>query len=135
MKTPRSAIGRRATTWLMLQVPAMIDACPSSTTPEPSALATTSNRPRDHGRALGEAGRSGGLGGDPADDFGRPEQVGQQRRAHRRGHRPPAGRRRSGSRGMRSSPAPLMSEMSETRRPVRRKVTKSLHRNAVPARA
>ena len=49
MKTRRSAIACCATTWLMLQVPAMIEACPASTTPEPSAFATTSNSPATTG--------------------------------------------------------------------------------------
>ena len=45
MKTRGSTIGSAAITWLMLQVPAMIDASPGALTPEPSALAMTSKRP------------------------------------------------------------------------------------------
>ena len=45
MKTRASTMGSRAITWLMLQVPAMIEASPGSAAPEPSALATTSKSP------------------------------------------------------------------------------------------
>ena len=37
------------TAWLMLHVPAMIDAAPVRATPEPSALAMTSNNPATTG--------------------------------------------------------------------------------------
>ena len=42
MKTERSTTGSLETNWLIDQVPAMTEAAPGATTPEPNALATTS---------------------------------------------------------------------------------------------
>ena len=66
----RSTIGSLETNWLMVQVPAMIEASPAPTTPEPSALATTSksrrppacprrarSRPRPRRSPSGDLGR------------------------------------------------------------------------------
>ena len=135
MKTLGSTIASAAMTWLMLQVPAMIDASPGVDDARAERARHHVEEAGDHRRALGEPGGGRGLGGDAAGDVGRPQEVGQQVDgvgeavafeqvvvvdAH------PAGA---------AKPAPLMSEMSETRRPVRRKVTKSLQKKAVPARA
>ena len=46
---PGSTIASAAMTWLMLQVPAMIEASPGALAPEPRALATTSKSPATTG--------------------------------------------------------------------------------------
>ena len=76
MKTPPAGVS--TTAWLMLQVPAISDACPGRVTPAPSALATTSKRPATTGVPPPVPVRRRGLRGHPSDDLGRPVQLRQQ---------------------------------------------------------
>ena len=114
----------------------MIEASPGALTPRSRARWPPRRRsPATTGVPSASPVRRRGLGGDAADDVGRPEQLGQQSRWRRRGRSRRAGRRRSALPAGAASPAPLMSETSETRRPVRRKRHEVLAEERRAARA
>ena len=62
MKTRGSTIGSAAITWLMLQVPAMIEASPVRADARAERAGDDVEQPADDRRAGGEAGRRRGLG-------------------------------------------------------------------------
>ena len=119
-------------TWLMLQVPAMIEAAPVRVTPEPIAEATTSNRPPTTGVPAARPVCCRRLLRHLPGNIGAFDQRRQQVQCSRRARRPPSGRGHSGASATLSSPQPAMSETSLTRWPVSRLTMKSLQRKTVP---